>query len=314
MGGADRQCDQEHDEGRVEDPEHRGRGTPHHPGSLAPPVAVRCILHVVPRRPYVRTYGYHDVRMHGALDRSSPLPLWAQLVDELRRRLAEGELSGRLPTEPSLAADYRVSRQTVREALRRLREAGLLTAERGRGTFVREVAPAPPASDRPSSLLGALEAPAPGRALTVRMLDRATEPRAAARLGLPAGAPLVHLERLWTVDGAAVAHDRAWLPEAVGGPLLDADLRRGSLRDALARWCGVRVDGGSERLGMAAPTGEPRRLLGLEKRQPALVVERLGRAGDRSVEWGETLVRGDRCGLVLEWSTAGSGWAVDSGG
>jgi len=79
-----------------------------------------------------------------------------------RRRLAEGELSGRLPTEPSLAADYRVSRQTVREAIRRLREAGQLTAERGRGTFVRAAAAASPAVARQSSLLAALEAPAAG--------------------------------------------------------------------------------------------------------------------------------------------------------
>ncbi|HVS42587.1 MAG TPA: GntR family transcriptional regulator [Candidatus Dormibacteraeota bacterium] len=252
--------------------------------------------------------------MRAALDRSSPLPLWAQLVDELRRRLADGELSGRLPTEPSLAADYRVSRQTVREAIRRLREAGLLTAERGRGTFVREAAPAPPVSDRPGSLLAALEAPAPGRAVTVRVLDRAVEARAAARLGLAAGAPLVHVERLWTMDGAPVAHDRAWLPEDAGEPLLDSDLRRGSLREALERWSGVRVDGGTDRLALVAPTGEPRRLLGLDKRQPALAVERLGRAGDRPVEWGETMIRADRCGLLMEWSSGGCGWAVDGAG
>ena len=104
---------------------------------------------------------------------------------------------------------------------------------------------------------------------------------------------------------------RAWLPRRVGEPLLDADLTRGSLREALDRWCGVRVDGGTERLAMTVPTGEPRRLLGLEKRQPALVVERLGCAGERPVEWGETLVRGDRCGLLLEWSAAGCGWAVE---
>jgi len=247
-----------------------------------------------------------------ALDRTSPLPLWAQLMDELRRRLAEGELSGRLPTEPSLAAGYGVSRQTVREALRRLRDAGLLTAERGRGTFVRETTPAPPAEVLPGSLLAALEAPAAGRTVTVRALDRLADPRAAARLGLAAGAPLVHLERLWSADGTALAHDRAWFPEEVGEPLLDSDLRRGSLRQALERWCGVRVDGGSERLCMTAPGGEPRRLLGLEKRQPALHVERLGRAGDRPVEWGETLLRGDRCGLRLDWSPAGGGWAVDA--
>jgi GntR family transcriptional regulator len=250
-----------------------------------------------------------------ALDRCSPLPLWAQLVDELRRRLAEGELSGRLPTEPALAADYAVSRQTVREAIRRLRDAGLLTAERGRGTFVRESTPVDGSATeaRPSSLIAALEAEGTGRGVTVRVLERVTEPRAAEHLGLASDVPLVHLERLFAVDGVAVAHDRVWLPGAVAEPLLDADFRRMGLHPALERWCGVRVDGGVERLSIAAATGEPRRLLGLEKRQPALGVERRACSGERALEWGETVVRADRCVLVGEWSPAGGGWALVNG-
>jgi GntR family transcriptional regulator len=241
-----------------------------------------------------------------ALDRTSPLPLWAQLAEELRRRLLEGELGGRLPPEPRLASDYQVSRQTVREAIRRLRDAGLLTAERGRGTFVRTPEADPPPVAGARSLLTALEAPDGGRQAAVRMLDRSSEPRAAAQLGLPAAAPLIHLERLWTVDGVPVAHDRVWLPEAAE-PLLDVDFRRIALHPALERWCGIRVDGGAERVGLAVPTGEPRRLLGLDKRQPALVIEHRGCAGDRPVEWGETLVRGDRGALAVEWSPGG-GW------
>lgn len=246
-----------------------------------------------------------------ALDRTSPLPLWAQLAGELRRRLLEGELVGRLPPEARLAADYEVSRQTVREAIRRLREAGLLTAERGRGTYVRrvEAAAAPPAAG-PRSLLAALEA-APGRRVTVLRLDRTAEPRVAARLGLPTTAELVHLERLWTVDGLPAVHDRVWLPGAAAAPLLDVDFVSITLHTALDRWCGLRVDAGSERVGLAVPSGEPRRLLGLEKRQTVLAVERRGCTGDRLVEWGETLVRDDRCGLVVEWSPAGRGCAVD---
>ncbi|MEA2671003.1 MAG: GntR family transcriptional regulator [Chloroflexota bacterium] len=246
-----------------------------------------------------------------ALDRTSPLPLWAQLAGELRRRLLEGELGGRLPPEARLAADYEVSRQTVREAIRRLREAGLLTAERGRGTFVRTLEAAVPPVAGAGSLLAALEAARPGGQVRVRVLDRVAEPRAAARLGLPAAAGLIHLERLWTVDGLPVAHDRVWLPGAAAAPLLDVDFRAIPLHAALDRWCGLRVDAGFERIGLTVPSGEPRRLLGFEKRQPVLAVERLGCAGDRPVEWGETLVRGDRCALVVEWSPAGRGCAVD---
>jgi DNA-binding transcriptional regulator YhcF (GntR family) len=68
------------------------------------------------------------------LDRSSPLPLWAQLLADLRRRMAEGEFEERFPTEEACARDYKVSRQTVREALRRLADDGLLVRARGRGT------------------------------------------------------------------------------------------------------------------------------------------------------------------------------------
>ena len=73
------------------------------------------------------------------LDRRSPLPLWAQLDADLRRRLDNGEFAGAFPAEHALVSQYAVSRQTVREALRRLRAEGLVTAERGRAPHAQEV-------------------------------------------------------------------------------------------------------------------------------------------------------------------------------
>lgn len=43
----------------------------------------------------------------------------------------------RLPTEHDLAAEFEVSRPIIREALRRLREQGLIYSRRGAGSFVR---------------------------------------------------------------------------------------------------------------------------------------------------------------------------------
>src|SRR6267154_428473 len=67
-----------------------------------------------------------------ALDRASALPLWAQLHVDLLRRIDEDEFSAEFPDELALVHEYGVSRHTVREALRRLREDGLVTGERGR--------------------------------------------------------------------------------------------------------------------------------------------------------------------------------------
>src|SRR5215813_6410797 len=68
----------------------------------------------------------------GRLDRSSPLPLWAQLRTDLRRRLDEGAFDEEFPGELALVEEYGVSRHTVRSALRDLRAEGLVVAERGR--------------------------------------------------------------------------------------------------------------------------------------------------------------------------------------
>lgn len=74
---------------------------------------------------------------NGASNRSS------RVRDDLRARIASGEweIHSRIPGETALAAEYGVSRGTVREALRSLTGLGLLEAAAGRGTFVRSRVP-----------------------------------------------------------------------------------------------------------------------------------------------------------------------------
>lgn len=66
-------------------------------------------------------------------------PRYVQLAEELREKIQRGELpAGKpLPSEPELAEQTGMSRTSVRNAIRQLREWGLVRAEQGRGTFVR---------------------------------------------------------------------------------------------------------------------------------------------------------------------------------
>jgi GntR family transcriptional regulator len=79
---------------------------------------------------------------HGA---SAGLPRYQQIADELIARIASGRypVGGLLPTEMELCEHYGISRSTVREALRRVREAGLISRHRRTGTKV--IAQTPPA-------------------------------------------------------------------------------------------------------------------------------------------------------------------------
>ncbi|PRX98713.1 FadR/GntR family transcriptional regulator [Allonocardiopsis opalescens] len=62
-----------------------------------------------------------------------------QVIAQLREQIARGEwaVGDRIPTEPELAAQLGVGRNTVREAVRALAHAGLLEIRQGSGTFVR---------------------------------------------------------------------------------------------------------------------------------------------------------------------------------
>jgi len=70
-----------------------------------------------------------------SLDR--PASLAARVANNLRKELrSEYVVGGQLPSEPELAAQFGVSRGTVRQALTMLEHEGMITRRQGAGTFV----------------------------------------------------------------------------------------------------------------------------------------------------------------------------------
>ena len=63
------------------------------------------------------------------------------VFDRMHRAIKSGAYrpDERLPTEHELSAEFEVSRPVVREALRRLREQGLIYSRQGAGSFVRSI-------------------------------------------------------------------------------------------------------------------------------------------------------------------------------
>src|SRR5262245_16311874 len=67
--------------------------------------------------------------------------IYAEIVRQIRSLIADGHLKSgdRLPPERDLAERFRVSRTSVREALRALESTGLVEIRAGEGAFVRQV-------------------------------------------------------------------------------------------------------------------------------------------------------------------------------
>jgi GntR family transcriptional regulator len=233
------------------------------------------------------------------------MPLWAQVLDDLRRRLDTGEFVDGFPTDVELVQQYEVSRHTAREAVRRLQDQGIVSRERGRGTFVRA-----PSIEQGTgalySLFRSLEARGIEQRSEVLELDEARDDEVAARFEVPAQTPFVRLERLRCADEVPLAHDVAWIPSSIGKPLLDVDFTHTALYDELQRRCGVRPVAGTERISTELPPKPERDLLRIGPKQPVFRIQRQGRDGDAMIEWRETLVRGDRYTFVATWSPSGS--------
>ena len=74
------------------------------------------------------------------IDFRSDEPIYIQIVEQIRRLVATGELKqgDQLPTVRQLATDLRVNFNTVARAYRLLDEAGLISTQQGRGTYIWE--------------------------------------------------------------------------------------------------------------------------------------------------------------------------------
>lgn len=87
--------------------------------------------------------------MNISLDLRSDIPIYIQIVEQVRQLVASEKLKpgDQLPTVRALASDLRINFNTVSRAYRLLDEAGIISTQQGRGTYILEMPP-PEISER----------------------------------------------------------------------------------------------------------------------------------------------------------------------
>lgn len=192
--------------------------------------------------------------------------------------LAKGgyRVGDRLPPEPELAKQLGISRATLREVLRTLEAQGIIVRRRGVGTFVN----APPVTvetglevlESLDQILARRGKRAPAYDMNIR--EDVALPKAASRLGIPVGAPVIIITRTRKVDDIPVA----WMLDVIPcstisyeemsriftGSVLDTLRARGEPVIAYARTDILAVAADSQ-LARALQVEEGRSLLFLEQ-------------------------------------------------
>jgi GntR family transcriptional regulator len=80
----------------------------------------------------------HGAAFRFALDLHTGVPVYRQLIDQVRTGIASGTLvaGDQLPTVRQLAVDLEINPNTVMRAYRELELGGLLETHQGTGTFI----------------------------------------------------------------------------------------------------------------------------------------------------------------------------------
>ncbi len=81
--------------------------------------------------------------MNLEVDFRSGIPIYLQVVERIKERIASGHIQpgDQLPTVRSLAQELRVNFNTIARAYRILDEAGIISTQQGRGTYILELPP-----------------------------------------------------------------------------------------------------------------------------------------------------------------------------
>lgn len=229
--------------------------------------------------------------------RSSP-PKYLAISADLRERCLKMSVGARLPSERRLAAEFRVSLMTVRQALGELASTGWVERLAGSGTFVRR-----PTVEMGPSLTSFTE-DMRRRNLTpsarlMRFEQVAADLDVAHELGVDPGDEVITVERLRLADAEPMCHEITHLPRRLFDVLDSADLE-GSLHEVLTK-AGIVLTSATRYVRAVPAPARECRLLDLPDSSPALeITDTFYDARNRPTQTARSRYRFDRYEVLSE--------------
>lgn len=247
--------------------------------------------------------------MQFTIDRNSPVPAYYQIQLDLSDRIQRGEWSDRkqLPSESILAAQYAVSRITLRQALAELEKDGIIKKSRGCGAKICEK-PAPFVHKMDFYSIVSTHEGRDGQQVTskllnIRRFDTPTED-IATHLQLAPGTPVVYIKRLFIFDGKPLAVGRSWLSLARFPGLDEQGLSDDGLTATLRTRYGIIIRRFNDAIEAVRPAPDERNLLDVSYDCPLLMVRGLAFDQDNlPVEYSTTYWLGDKVRFTVSMNT-----------
>lgn len=241
-----------------------------------------------------------------SINRSSPLPLYAQLIDVLTDAIEQGIWSpgSQIPAEFELCETFSVSRTVIRQALNDMAYRGLVTRAKGKGTYVAK----PKIGERFFHRLVGFyqDMHEQGLATITQVLRQETttaNPKVAGQLKIEVGTPVIDIERLRFVQNEPIQLVRTYLPYHLCPKLASTDLTQQSLYAFLENEYGLVIAFGQRIIEAVAANPYEASHLRIPEGAPLLLLDSVSFLPERTpLEYYRALHRGDRSRLVVEIS------------
>jgi GntR family transcriptional regulator len=220
--------------------------------------------------------------------------LFHHVRDLLRSQIETGQIpvGETIPTELELQRTFKVSRSTVRSAIRDLVDNGLLRAKAGVGTVVIRSRPQVNSSHLRGITEDLRRQGVSTRAKVLRSEIVEPTPAIRSRLELPKGERVLQLVRLRMIGGTPLALINSYVPESVG-IRTDEDFS-GPLYELIERSHSLYITYGRDVISARAARPEEAKALEVEVDSPILQVRRTAFIDpERPIEYVEAAIRSD---------------------
>jgi GntR family transcriptional regulator len=224
--------------------------------------------------------------------------VYLDIADAIRQEIVANSLAAhtRLPSEPELVAKYGVARATVRRALAKLQDEGLIYSKQAVGSFVAE----PRVEQDLDQLFSFTEfmifrGMKPGSQLIRAETQHAgdTDPLVSHHLGLRTGANVLYIRRLRLGGTEPLVIANTWLAESRFPDFWNHNLEHQSVYDIMGV-SGYKPTDAIQTIESVTLCDEDADLLTVPRGSPALLIRRVAYASGVPVEYAVDLYRGDR--------------------